>query len=223
MVLYFTVCDPDYIVYCGLDKFENELLIKYAWPEDAWFHVDSYSSAHYYLRLKTGETLDDIPDTVLEDIAQMTKESSKDGKKVDNVKVVYTMASNLRKSNDMDTGEVGYHNRTLVKSTMVKEKKKDILNRLIKTREDREVDLNAELQEHLHALKNRTKRLEREQKEQAKKDKEEKRKLKEQRDYSGLMSKMDDKNSNQFREEEDEEDDSTFIGGGRDATLDAFM
>ncbi|KEI39104.1 uncharacterized protein L969DRAFT_88555 [Mixia osmundae IAM 14324] len=35
----------------GVDKFENEDLIKHAWPEDVWFHVDKVSSAHVYLRM----------------------------------------------------------------------------------------------------------------------------------------------------------------------------
>ena len=34
------------MLYMGKDKFENEELIKHAWPEDVWFHVDRESSAH---------------------------------------------------------------------------------------------------------------------------------------------------------------------------------
>ena len=40
------------------------------------FHVDKLSSAHVYLRLKEGETLDDIPANVLEDAAQLVKANS---------------------------------------------------------------------------------------------------------------------------------------------------
>lgn len=42
MVLYFTLSDESYVCYCGIDKFENEELIKYHWPEDVWFHADKY-------------------------------------------------------------------------------------------------------------------------------------------------------------------------------------
>lgn len=35
-----------------MDRYENEDLIAYGWPEDVWFHVDDMSSAHVYLRLK---------------------------------------------------------------------------------------------------------------------------------------------------------------------------
>jgi predicted ribosome quality control (RQC) complex YloA/Tae2 family protein len=44
----------------GKDKFENEDLIKYGFPEDIWFHVKDFSSAHVYLRLKEGETYDNF-------------------------------------------------------------------------------------------------------------------------------------------------------------------
>lgn len=39
------------VVYMGKDKFENEELLKYGFPEDVWFHVDDLSSAHVYLRM----------------------------------------------------------------------------------------------------------------------------------------------------------------------------
>ena len=46
-------------------RFTDEELIKWGWPEDVWFHVDKVSSAHVYLRLKEGETLDDVPMAVI--------------------------------------------------------------------------------------------------------------------------------------------------------------
>ncbi|KAL1932022.1 hypothetical protein VTP01DRAFT_9078 [Rhizomucor pusillus] len=38
MVLYFqsNVVDPPITIYMGKDKFENEDLIKYGFPEDIW-------------------------------------------------------------------------------------------------------------------------------------------------------------------------------------------
>jgi len=36
MVLYFTAKDGT-MLYMGRDKYENEDLIKYAWPEDIWY------------------------------------------------------------------------------------------------------------------------------------------------------------------------------------------
>ena len=75
-----TVVDPPVTLFMGLDKHENEELIKWGWPEDVWFHVDKVmifkpclnwnqtqrellfskvSSAHVYLRLGPGQTLDE--------------------------------------------------------------------------------------------------------------------------------------------------------------------
>jgi hypothetical protein len=44
-------CTDGSQLYVGKDKFENEDLIKYGWPEDIWFHVDNLSSPHVYVRL----------------------------------------------------------------------------------------------------------------------------------------------------------------------------
>ncbi|TNN15090.1 Coiled-coil domain-containing protein [Schistosoma japonicum] len=60
----------------GEDMHENDELIRWGWPEDVWFHVDALSSAHVYLRLKEGETIDDVPAAVIQDCAQLVKENS---------------------------------------------------------------------------------------------------------------------------------------------------
>jgi len=73
-------------------------LIKYGFTEDLWFHVDKFSSAHVYLRLKEGETMDDISEGVLEDCCQLVKANSIEGNKANNISVVYTPWSNLKKN-----------------------------------------------------------------------------------------------------------------------------
>ena len=45
------------------------------------FHVDNLSSAHVYLRMKTGESWASIPQDLLEDCAQLTKANSIEGTK----------------------------------------------------------------------------------------------------------------------------------------------
>lgn len=87
-------------------RYENEDLIKYAFNEDIWqvlfvravsappishpgcthctvpqarFHVDNLSSAHVYLRLPRGKTMDDIEPDTLEDCAQLVKANSIQG------------------------------------------------------------------------------------------------------------------------------------------------
>lgn len=58
-MVFFFICvsDPSIIIYMGKDKYENEDLIKYAWPDrDIWFHVAELSSAHVYIRVPEGFT-----------------------------------------------------------------------------------------------------------------------------------------------------------------------
>jgi predicted ribosome quality control (RQC) complex YloA/Tae2 family protein len=81
MVYYFTsnVVQPSAYIYMGKDKFENEDLIKYGLEKDVWFHVDNLSSAHVYVRLRDGESWDNIPQELLVDCAQLTKANSIEG------------------------------------------------------------------------------------------------------------------------------------------------
>lgn len=81
MVYYFTstVVDPPITIYMGKDKFENEDLIKHGWDNDVWFHVDKLSSAHVYLRMPEGMDWTNIPEPLLDDIAQLTKANSIEG------------------------------------------------------------------------------------------------------------------------------------------------
>lgn len=44
------------------------------------FHVDKMSSAHVYVRLHKGQTLDDLSEALLEDCAQLVKANSIQGK-----------------------------------------------------------------------------------------------------------------------------------------------
>ncbi len=142
MVFYFE--SEGYVIYVGLDKFENEELLKYGFPEDIWFHVDKHSSAHVYLRLPKGQSIQTIPATVLEDCAQLVKANSITGNKTNNINVVYTPWSNLKKTADMDVGQVGFHKHKEVLSIKVDKRINEIVNRLNKTKEERMPDLQAE-------------------------------------------------------------------------------
>jgi len=37
MVFFFTCINPEYVIYMGKDKYENEDLIKYGLPTDIWY------------------------------------------------------------------------------------------------------------------------------------------------------------------------------------------
>ncbi len=97
----------------------DEHLIRWGWPEDVWFHVDKVSSAHVYLRLGEGQTLDDVPMAVVEDAAQLVKANSIQGNKMNDVDVVYTMWANLHKTESMDVGQVGFHKQKEVRGRRV--------------------------------------------------------------------------------------------------------
>jgi hypothetical protein len=60
----------------------DEDLIKYAWPQDVWFHVDKLSSAHVYLRMPESMTWDKIPEALLADCAQLVKANSIEGSSI---------------------------------------------------------------------------------------------------------------------------------------------
>merc|ERR1719356_2054572 len=118
--------------------------IKWGWPEDVWFHVDKVSSAHVYLRLAPGQTLDDVPQSVIEDAAQLVKANSIQGNKMNDVDVVYTMWDNLHKTNGMDVGQIGFHKQKAVRKIRLASRENVIVNRLNKTKVEKQLDFRAD-------------------------------------------------------------------------------
>uniref|UniRef100_A0A0D6R427 NFACT RNA-binding domain-containing protein n=1 Tax=Araucaria cunninghamii TaxID=56994 RepID=A0A0D6R427_ARACU len=189
MVFYFKARPEagDYTIYMGLDKHENEELIKYGFPEDIWFHVDKLSSAHVYLRMHKGQTIDDITEPLLEDCAQLVKANSIQGNKVNNIDIVYTPWSNLRKTAAMDVGQVGFHNAKLVKTVRVEKRINEVVNRLNKTKVERKPDFKAEKEAIAAAERAERKAQLREKKRREELERLEKEKQSEIRSYKGLM------------------------------------
>ena len=142
MVLYYESKHADlqkpHLIYVGKDKFENEDLIRWSWPEqDFWFHVDDLSSAHVYLRLNEGENIDSIPEKVLLDCAQLVKYNSIEGNKREKVDVVYTPCENLLKKKSFEVGQVAYKDEKLVSKTRIRDgRDNEIINRLNKTKKE---------------------------------------------------------------------------------------
>ena len=60
--------------------------------------MNDLSSAHVYLRLPVGKTMEDIPEKTLEDCVQLVKANSIQGNKLNNIEVVYTPWGNLKKT-----------------------------------------------------------------------------------------------------------------------------
>ena len=166
MVLYFTPVGADetkHSLYMGRDKVENEDLIKWGLPEDVWFHVEKLSSAHVYLRVARGESMDDIREDELEDCAQLVKANSIVGNKENNVGVVYTPWSNLKKLPRMEVGQVGFHDLKLVRRVKVATRKNEIVNRLNKTKTESFPDLAMERDEYDREIREEKKAAYREQ------------------------------------------------------------
>jgi len=204
------VVDPPAFIYVGKDKVENEDLIRYGWEEDVWFHADNLSSAHIYLRMKPGDTWISIPQDLLVDCAQLTKANSIEGNKKDNVTVIYTPWSNLKKDASMATGQVSFHDSKLVKKILVPVRLNPVINRLNKTRVEKFPDLYAEREADL-AEKRKVERLAREERKRAeKKEKEEREAKRYQKDHAYDEMMDEDEiamNSNQDREGWDPEED----------------
>lgn len=206
MVFYFTLkSDPSVLCYMGRDKYENEELIRWGWPEDLWFHVDDHSSAHVYVRLPSGKGLEDLTPEMIEECCQLTKQNSIEGCKLNDVKIVYTPWSNLKKTNGMDVGQVSFHKESLRRYHTVAKKNNDILKALEKTRIEKN-DVN------FQALRGERDAEERRQKKREMLDEQERKKLEEQelqkqaelKCYSSLMKESNMRNNDEAVLDEDD-------------------
>uniref|UniRef100_A0A1B6DHV3 Coiled-coil domain-containing protein 25 n=1 Tax=Clastoptera arizonana TaxID=38151 RepID=A0A1B6DHV3_9HEMI len=197
MVFYFlsNVVSPPVTLFMGFDKYENEELIKWGWPEDVWFHVDKLSSAHVYIRLQSGQTIDDIPTAVIEDACQLVKANSIKGNKMNDIDVVYTMWSNLKKTDGMEVGQVSFHKDKEVRKFNVAKRINEIVNRISKTKVEKKSDLRAEREERDKKEREDKKIILKEQREREKEEEKRKREEAELRNYSTLM-KEDNMRSN---------------------------
>ncbi|XP_059156993.1 coiled-coil domain-containing protein 25-like [Physella acuta] len=206
MVFYFisNVVSPPYTLYMGFDKNENEELIRWGWPEDVWFHVDKLSSAHVYLRLHAGETIDDIPQAVIEDCVQLVKANSIQGNKQNNLDVVYTMWSNLKKTASMDVGQVGFHKDKDVKKVRVEKRINEIVNRLNKTKTEEQPDFRALREDRDRKERENQRRLQQEQKQKEKEDEKRKQEQAEVRSYSTLMKSENMQTNKDFEGDDDD-------------------
>ena len=83
------------------------------------------------------------------DLAQLTKANSIEGNKKDNVTVIYTPWSNLKKDGSMAVGQVSFHDPRKVKRVLVPTRENAIINRLNKTKVEKQPDLRQEREDHL--------------------------------------------------------------------------
>uniref|UniRef100_A0A8C6Z7X3 Coiled-coil domain-containing protein 25 n=1 Tax=Nothoprocta perdicaria TaxID=30464 RepID=A0A8C6Z7X3_NOTPE len=153
--------------------------------------------------LSQGQTVDDIPKEVLIDCAHLVKANSIQGCKMNNVNVVYTPWTNLKKTADMDVGQIGFHRQKDVKMLTVEKKVNEILNRLEKTKVERFPDLAAEKEARDREERNEKKAQIQEMKRKEKEEMKKKKELEELRSYSSLM-KAENMSSNQDGNDSDD-------------------
>ena len=120
------------------------------------------------------------------DCAQLVKANSIEGSKLTTVDVKYTPWSNLKKTGDMDVGQVSFHDNQKVKTVTVK-KNMEIIRRLNKTKRQLQPDLAAEREERDRRVQMKVKAEQREQKKREKEEAEQRKVQAELKSYSSLM------------------------------------
>jgi hypothetical protein len=95
------------------------------------------------------ESWRDVDPEVVQDCAQLCKANSIAGNKVNNVDIVITPVSNLKKTADMDIGQVGFKTGKDVIKVKVETRVNAIINRLEKTKQEKFPDLAQEKQDRL--------------------------------------------------------------------------
>ncbi|KAK8144840.1 hypothetical protein G3M48_005247 [Beauveria asiatica] len=236
MVYYYTsaVVDPPGFIYVGKDKFENEDLIKFGWDEDVWYAyilAKLPKTAHIYLRMNEGQQWDSLPENLVMDLAHLTKANSIEGSscslltcpttfpadptplpgnKKDNITVIYTPWSNLKKDGSMDIGQVSFKNPRLVKRVLVAQRENVIVNRLNKTKtEVKQPDFKQQKDDHDKEIRRKANAaLQIKKKEEARQAQEWKeKKWQKEHAYDDLFTEENmDMQSNQNRSEDWEDD-----------------
>ena len=99
-----------YTVYIGKNNIQNDYIsLKFANPNDVWFHAQKIHGSHVLLRNPENLELDEIPENVLFNCAKLAKENSKASDSL-NVCVDYCLAKFVKKASGAKPGMVIYNN-----------------------------------------------------------------------------------------------------------------
>lgn len=141
--------DKSVCLLMGKDKYENDLMIKLFYKEmnAVWFHVNNYSSSHVYMLLKDSiksdvKLLDYVTQHHINDAMQLCKSNSVAGNKLQQVEIVLTPFINLKKSGDMDPGQVSFKSTRFLNYFTCYARDNSVLNRLEKTKLVLDTDLD---------------------------------------------------------------------------------
>ena len=120
------------------------------------------------------------------------KANSIQGNKVNDVDVVYTEWSNLRKDGDMNAGQVGFNNAKAMKKIRVARREESVIKRLNKTCREEETSTLREAREKRDADEVRQRRaVAREKRKEEARQLEEKQKADEILHYAGFFKEED--------------------------------
>lgn len=99
-----------YTIYIGKNNIQNDYIsLKFANPNDIWFHAQKIHGSHILLRNPENLDLDEIPENVLFKCASLAKENSKASSSL-NVSVDYCLAKFVKKASGAKPGMVIYNN-----------------------------------------------------------------------------------------------------------------
>merc|ERR1712223_1738741 len=85
--------------------------------------------------------------SIVEDAAQLVKANSITGNKMNDIDVVYTLWSNLKKTDGMVVGQVGFHKDKEVRKIRVTKRENVIVNRLNKVKREEKKKIYKEVEE----------------------------------------------------------------------------
>lgn len=131
--------------------------------------------------MQEGQEWDNLPQDLVVDLAQLTKANSIEGNKKDNITVIYTPWSNLKKDGSMEVGQVTFKDTRKVryaagrweakwkrswwqwtepdcqqvKRILVPQRENPIVNRLNKTKIEKKPDFKQEKDDRLKELRQR--------------------------------------------------------------------
>ena len=160
----------------------------------------------------------DINEQLLIDCAQLVKANSIEGNKKDNITVIYTPWSNLKKSKGMvgmavvivvvvvvmvvvltanmehawmttlqEVGQVGFKSEKTVKKVFIKTRENVIVNRLNKTKEERQVNLATERVDRDRQKRNEDRSIEKQKLQEQLAEERAKKEAAEVKSYKGVM------------------------------------
>jgi predicted ribosome quality control (RQC) complex YloA/Tae2 family protein len=97
-----TIGDVKYTIKVGTNANENWTLIDNSYPDDLWFHLDNFASAHVVISQDTNAQEEIFyPNQIIGLAANYCKSNSKYGKNLYKVKIVYTEIKNLKKGKEV--------------------------------------------------------------------------------------------------------------------------